>query len=494
MLANQLRQLIAKTPDAPGIYCFQNEHKKDIYIGKASSIKKRLVSYTKTTDPRIQKMIAVAERLTHIKTNSDIEALILESQLIKQHRPQFNIMLRDDKQYFFVGFTDTEFPRLFLTHQPELAGDLLFGPVAEGDPRSGGTDGTGSPGLGKRARSPANYIGPFTDGTALKTTLKFLRNIFPYCTCTQKHHNFCLNYHLNKCIGFCCIKNPELRITDYGLKKVKKQYNQNTNAIKDILSGHHSSVIKELKKEMTATGKKHDFDNAIELRSKLERLKRVFHNAQIIKHSEILKSYNSGLSALLKTKKPIIHIEGYDVSNIQGAHATGAMVTFVNGLPDKNFYRKFNTQYNKPKNNKDDKNKLLLNSYDRKNLANSANDTAMLAQILERRFRHPEWPFPDLILVDGGKGQVSSALTVLKEMNISIPVIGLSKNKKHMGHQLIIPGRKQPLSLTKLSITDKNLLLTIGAEAHRFAISYYRKLHRLNLSTQNDIIKNTGNA
>ena len=222
---------------------------------------------------------------------------------------------------------------------------------------------------------------------------------------------------------------------------------------------------------MTATGKKHDFDNAIELRSKLERLKRVFHNAQIIKHSEILKSYNSGLSALLKTKKPIIHIEGYDVSNIQGAHATGAMVTFVNDLPDKNFYRKFNTQYNKPKNNKDDKNKLLLNSYDRKNLANSANDTAMLAQILERRFRHPEWPFPDLILVDGGKGQVSSALTVLKEMNISIPVIGLSKNKKHMGHQLIIPGRKQPLSLTKLSITDKNLLLTIGAEAHRFAIA-----------------------
>ena len=169
------------------------------------------------------------------------------------------------------------------------------------------------------------------------------------------------------------------------------------------------------------------------------------------------------------------------------------MVTFVNASRQ-NFYRKFNTQYNKPKNNKDDKNKLLLNSYDRKNLANSANDTAMLAQILERRFRHPEWPFPDLILVDGGKGQVSSALTVLKEMNISIPVIGLSKNKKHMGHQLIIPGRKQPLSLTKLSITDKNLLLTIGAEAHRFAISYYRKLHRLNLSTQNDIIKNTGNA
>lgn len=416
MEISKLKQLVSKSPDTPGVYRFQDAQKQDIYIGKASSIKKRLASYAKTADSRIQKMISTAVHLTHIETDSDIEALILESQLIKQQRPQFNIMLRDDKQYFFVAFSNDEFPRVSLTHQP--AGD---------------------------------YIGPFTDGMALKATLKYLRNIFPYCTCSQKHHNFCLNYHIGKCIGFCCLKGDQSR-------EQHKRYIANIKALKDILNGRRSILVKESKKQMKEAGKKHDFTSAIELRTKLERLERVFYNAQVIKNSEILKEYSSGLPKLLKTKKPIIRIEGYDVSNIQGAHATGAMVTFINGIPDKNFYRKFNIKS-----------------------VRGANDTAMLREILERRLNHPEWPFPDLILIDGGKGQVSSALASLKEMDIKIPVLGISKNDKHIGHQLIVPGRKQPLPLAKLGLTDKNLLLAIDAEAHRFAISYYRKLHRKSL-------------
>ncbi len=408
----QLKKLVAQIPDTPGVYRFQNARKQDIYIGKASSIKKRLASYLKTTDFRIQKMIAAAKRLTFIETDSDIEALILESQLIKQRRPQFNIMLRDDKQYFFVVFTDDKFPHVYLTHQP-----------------------TG------------HYIGPFTDGTAFKATLKYLRHIFPYCTCKQKHHNFCLNYHIGKCLGFCCLEGNQPR-------EQHRRYLANIKALQDILNGRRSTLVKELKKEMEKAGKKQDFDSAIELRTKMERLEQVFHNAQIIKHSEIIKSYSSGLPKLLKIKKPLIRIEGYDISNIQGTHATGSMVTFINGLPDKNFYRQFNIK-----------------------TVRGANDTAMLREILERRLNHPEWPFPDLILIDGGKGQVSSTLAVLKSMNISIPVIGLSKNDRHIGHRLIIPGRKQPLPLIKLGPTDKNLLLSVDAEAHRFAISHYRHLH-----------------
>jgi len=466
-----LKNIIKTMPDTPGVYRFQDVQKQDIYIGKASSLKKRLTSYFKTEDSRIIKMVATAEHLTHIETNSDIEALILESQLIKQHRPQFNIMLRDDKQYFFVGFTDNEFPRLFLTHQPRSANDRILLP-RPGEPVPSVPPLRGSPSAtGPKDRSSTDCVGPFTDGTALKTTLKYLRNIFPYCTCKQKHYNFCLNYHLNKCIGFCCIKNPELRITDFELTKIKKQYQQNIKAIKDVLNGRKTSLIKELKKEMKTAGKKHDFDKAIELQAKLERLERVFYNARIIKHSEILKSYNSGLPALLKIKKPVIRIEGYDISNIQGQHATGAMVTFVNGVPDKNYYRKFNIK-----------------------TVHDSNDTAMLREILKRRLNHPEWPFPDLILIDGGKGQVNSTLAILKEMNISIPVLGISKNEKHVGHQLIIPRHKQPFSLTKLNIIDKSLLLAIDAEAHRFAISHYRKLHRLNLSSRSDIIKSIGDA
>jgi len=424
MTIQELKQLISKAPDTPGVYRFQDAQKQDLYIGKASSIKKRLASYLKTTDSRIQKMIAAAKRFTFIETDSDIEAIILESRLIKQRRPPFNIMLRDDKQYFFVVFTGDKFPHVCLTHQP-----------------------TGY------------YIGPFTDGTSLKATLRYLRNIFPYCTCKQKHRNFCLNYHIGKCLGFCCLEetNPEFKILNL---KLKNKYKQNIKALQDILNGRHSTLVKELKKEMAIAGQKHDFVKAIELRTKLERLEQVFHNAQIIKYSEIIKSYSSGLPKLLKKPfgraqdKPIIRIEGYDISNIQGAHATGSMVTFINGLPDKNFYRKFNIK-----------------------TVHGANDTAMFSEILKRRLNHPEWPFPDLILIDGGKGQVSSALAVLKDMSISIPVIGLSKNARHVGHQLVIPRRKQLFPLAKLRITDKNLLIAIDAEAHRFAISHYRRQH-----------------
>ncbi|MEK9157825.1 MAG: GIY-YIG nuclease family protein, partial [Patescibacteria group bacterium] len=254
-------------PDSSGVYKFQDNKKQDIYIGKASSLKKRLLSYTKTTDSRINKMIVSATNLIHLETDSDIEALILESQLIKQKRPQFNIMLRDDKQYFFVAFTNDEYPRIFLTHQPNSTGGTSLSPVAEGGPRSGqgevsqrralaasriasGTDGTGSKGLGKRIVPPVNYIGPFTEGTSLKTTLKFLRNIFPYCTCTQKHHNFCLNYHIGKCTGYCCLKGEQS-------KEQHQKYLANVKAIRDTLSGKKSSLLKELKKEMTIAGKKH---------------------------------------------------------------------------------------------------------------------------------------------------------------------------------------------------------------------------------------------
>lgn len=470
MDTTKLKQFISKTPDNPGIYRFQNAQKKDIYIGKASSIKKRLTSYTlalrnsngKTADPRIQKMIATAKHLTHIKTDSDIEALILESQLIKQRHPQFNIMLRDDKQYFFVGFTDDEFPRIFLTHQLGSHESRIR------KHESGKNRWPNS----KFLIPNSSFIGPFTDGAALKTTLKYLRNIFPYCTCKQKHHNFCLNYHIGKCPGVCCLKQPD---AISNLQLSISNYKQNIKAIKDILNGRRTSLVKKLKREMETAGKKHNFYEAIKLRNKLERLERVFKNARVIKSSSILKKHAPFLSGILHNTKPITHIEGYDVSNIQGAHATGAMVTFVDGVPNKNYYRHFKIRANKSKN------KPLLNPYDRNNLAIKANDTAMLYEILKRRFSHPEWPFPDLILIDGGKGQLNAALTALIESGITnyeSRIIALSKDDRHKGRQIFIPNRKQPILLSKLNLTDKNLLLSIDEESHRFAISHYRYLHR----------------
>ena len=455
MNGNKLKNLIKRVPTEPGIYIFSDSNKEKLYIGKATNLKSRVGSYLKTEDQRIRKMVELARSLKFTPTQSDIEALILESQLIKRFQPPFNIVMRDDKQYFYVGFTKDTFPKLFLTHQPTKLWITPFNGVIH------------------------SLVGPFTDGNALKTTLRYLRRIFPYCTCKKPHNNFCLNYHIGKCLGFCCLKKPELSIK----YQVSRGYKKNIRAIKEILSGKKGSLIKKLEREMVQMAKNANLEKAIELKDKISKLKRVFENAKIIgnwkffRNSKLettersravaymairnLEAKNKkqnvlyGIKQLLKLARLPVCIEGYDVSNIQGVHATGSMVTFIHGQPDKNFYRKFKIQTKQ-----------------------TPDDTAMLKEILERRFKHYEWPFPDLILIDGGKSQVNTAVKTLKNMAIKIPIIGISKNERHIGHQLIITGRKTPLSLTKLSGTDKNLLLTIDSEAHRFAIGYYRKLHR----------------
>jgi len=410
----KLKERIKTAPGTPGVYLFKNKAGQNIYIGKAAALKARLKSYLDTRDHRIQTIIEQSHRLDYIATDSEIEALILESQLIKQRRPQFNIMLRDDKQYFYVVFSKDEFPRVTLTHQPH----------------------------------DKNAIGPFTEGAALKTTLRLLRMLFPYCTCKQKHHNYCLNYHINKCLGICCLKGPQ---------KKSLQYRDNIKAIKEILNGKRAKLIKELHVKMDALARTDDLGAAIALRTKLERLERIFENARIIKSSAVLKEHEPFLTSIFKHGKPIVRVEGYDISNIQGKHNTGSMVTFINGEADKNFYRKFNIKTKRE------------------------GDVAALQEIIDRRLNHDEWPYPDLIVVDGGKAQVNTFRSVLQERNIKIPVVGLVKDDKHIGRALIVPDKKDATPLTKLTERDRNLLLAIDSEAHRFAIAHYRSRHRLAL-------------
>ena len=489
----QLGDTIKNLPKGSGIYIFKKSNNKFLYVGKATNLKNRVGSYLKTEDQRIMKMVELARSLKFISTQSDIEALILESQLIKRFQPPFNIVMRDDKQYFYVGFTNETFPKIFITHQPYKVIGKKF--------KTQITNFKSNPNVLKfkiknlnLSNQDTQYIGPFTDGATLKTTLRFLRSVFPYCTCKQPHNNFCLNYHIGKCLGYCCLKQQKW-ITDFASRLSTGLFNpttdnlqlttykKNVGMIKNILTGKKKSVIKNLEKEMRQLAQKGELGKAIELREKLRRLKRVFENAKIIQNQNN-KNYDSliyqtakeeralkGLQKVLKLPAPPFRVEGYDVSNIQGTHATGAMVTFIHGQPDKNFYRKFKI-YTKQ----------------------SPNDTAMLKEILGRRFKHEEWPFPDLILIDGGKQQLRAAEAVVNpksktlnpKQNSNIktpnskqtPIIAVTKNKKHIGEKIYVSGRKSPLPLNKLSPADKNLLLQIDSEAHRFAIGYYRKLHR----------------
>jgi len=485
----ELKKIIKKLPQNSGIYIFSARggsqpeadqplagaktfgRKKILYIGKALNLKKRLSNYLKTEDQRILKMLSEAKKLDFIETDSEIEALILESQYIKKYKPQFNIILRDDKQYSFVVFTGSKYQKIFTTHQPQNYKEI---------------------------------IGPFTDAGALKTTLHLLRRIFPYCTCEQLHNNYCLNYHIGKCLGYCCLKNKDdSRFTIYDLRI----YKNNIDAIKDILSGKKSSLIKNLEKEMRMLSKKQEFEKAKELQYKIEKLKKVFQNAQIIQRDANIPAYRqagelhvpiakqsrildfstnqnnlgkigtndtNNTNALKQLKKVFKlsripnRIESYDIANIQGKFAVGAMAVFINGQPDKNEYRKFKI-YTKQ----------------------TPDDTAMLHEILTRRFNHlpsavhseasaKEWAYPDLIVIDGGKGQLNAAQKAIYGSSTSIMVIALTKNEKHMGHKIIMANGEE-VSLSKLPIQVKNLLLHINAEAHRFAINYYRNLHKKSL-------------
>ncbi len=445
MTKEYLKKRVKELPTEPGIYKFLGPNQKCLYIGKALNLKNRLNSYLKTEDVRIRKMVSLAESLKFQITGSDIEALILESQLIKKSRPEFNIVMRDDKQYFYVGFTNDQFPKIFLTHQPREVSSIKEQVLR------------GSGGLNTKYLIPNTYyIGPFTDGSAIKTTLRLLRRIFPYCTCKQLHNNYCLNYHIEKCPGFCCLKdNPERsrRTAEFAT------YKKNIKSVKDILSGKRSSVLANLEKDMGRMGSQGKFEEALELRNKIGKIKRVFQNAQILLNSNRLETEvdtTKETLALLKKQLGLSkipdRIEAYDISNIHGTNAVGSMVVFTKGYQDKNEYRKF---------------KIISK--------NTSDDTGMLKEVLSRRFNHPEWPYPDLILIDGGKGQLNAGISVIPK---NIKIISMAKNDRHVGEKIFIAGQKEPIFLSKMPTDVKNTLLRIDSEAHRFAISFYRTLHR----------------
>jgi len=488
MTTDQLKKKATALPEKPGVYTFKSKEDETLYIGKAANLKVRLGSYLKTDDRRISTMVALSSSIKTITTDSDIEALIMESQLIKRLRPKFNIMMRDDKQYFYVAFTQETFPKIFLgeSHTTQRSRKVDHSAVKKFP----------STAL-LHYRLLPEFVGPFTDGSAIKTTLKLLRRTFPYCTCKQTHHNYCLNYHIGNCYGICCLK-QQSRIFNLQFSIFKgKEYGKNIKAIKEILSGKKKSLIHSFEKKMRDLSSKQEYEKARELQYKIEKLKRVFQNAQLINKSRTFMIYHKGSAALNvpESLQKLLNlsfiprrIEAYDIANIQGKHAVGAMIVFTDGQPDKNEYRKFKIRNS----NIEIRNKSKILNSKSETFSDlgfstsdfrSGGDTAMLYEILTRRFNHPEWPYPDLVVVDGGKAQLNTARSVLQNTRYEIQdtrVIALTKNEKHMGYKVILQNNNEIL-LSRLPIEVKNLLLQIDSEAHRFAISYYRNVHSRNI-------------
>lgn len=423
-------------------------YEKPIYIGKAVNIKNRVKNHFSQPSYRDNLFIKKIGKIGFIETNSEIEALILEANLIKKYQPKFNVAWRDDKNYFFIAVAQNKekAPYIFITHRIHKSKFIHH-------------------------KSKIYYIGPFVEGNTLKKTLKFLRKVFPYYISARHPKNKCAWCHLDLCPGPKLFENPPSPETLEGLREYKK----NIKKLILIFKGKSRKVLNSLKREMKASSNSQEFENAAKIRNQILALERIMAHARVIGGSElpiISDSKTTGgiiagwaktekiLQKIIGFKKPIKRMECYDVSNIQGKSATGSMVVFMNDKPDKSQYKKFRIR-----------------------IKQEPNDIAMLKEILIRRFNHPEWDLPEVVLIDGGKAQLNIAIKCKNQISKSkmkiknlkfIKIISIAKGRQ----ELFIESRKSPIPLKKLPQEIYNLIKYLDDEAHRFAIAYHKKLRK----------------
>ncbi len=416
------KKLYQNAPETPGVYIMKAADNAILYIGKAANLKRRVSSYfLRASEYKTAKLVQEVRKIDFEKTDTAIEALILESKLIKKYKPPYNVREKDDKSFLSVEITKEKFPRVLLVRGKNLDVQKVL-----------------------------SQFGPFTSATSIRESLRIIRRIFPYSihslvntnrpvhtNTTNKNARPCFEYELGLCPGTCI---GAISRTDY-LKNIKN--------IKLFFEGKKKQIIKSLYREMEEASRKLEFEKA-------EKMRRQIFSLQHIQDVALIKDENFQFSRLrqgfggqaIPNFQKTYRIEGFDVSNISGTSATGSMVVFTNGKPDKNEYRKFKIQTLK-----------------------TPDDVGMLKEVLRRRFssKHLKegWPLPNLILIDGGVGQVNAAKEVLGEVGLALPIIGIAKGAKRKNNRII---GKIPKG------ADLGILIRVRNEAHRFAVSYHKKL------------------
>jgi len=403
-----LKPKIAKLSQGPGVYFFRDKTGKILYIGKATNLRSRVQSYFRGGEAGrlIGAFIPEIANVGVQQTDSVLEALILEANLIKKYLPEYNVMGKDDKSFAYFAVTKDEFPRIIILRKTELADAAV-----------------------------KKIYGPYASKRQMELALKIIRRIFPFHSMKQKTEKGCLDFQLGRCPG------------PYAGAITKTDYLKNIRGIRMILEGKKNTLLKQLEKEMKAVAKKNDFEKAAELRNKVVALKHI-QDVSLLGRDEAVPRLYGGVDAL--------RIEAYDISNISGQHAVGSMVVFKNNHPDKSQYRKF-------------KIKTVVGS----------DDVGMMREVLLRRFKN-EWAQPDLILLDGGKGHLNMAQKLLLDLGLIIPTVAVAKGPTRKKLDLYSGNYKLSKDINNI-LSDQNLLARIMGEAHRFAISYHRKVRRKSL-------------
>lgn len=439
MESNKLQEKVNNLPMVPGVYKFLDLSGTVIYVGKAKNLRNRVKSYFRIKFDGDTKTKALVENiidLEFIEVSTELEALILEEKLVKKFQPKYNILLKDDKSFLYIvlrsdkvkiGEVEVDFPLVLSARKSDLLkNDIYFGPY----PRS----------------EVARYV------------LRSLRKIIPYRDCAKsKFRNYqkigqpCLYGHIGLCQAPCVGK---ISKTEY-LKDVSK--------IKRFLDGNFKKIISDIVLEMKEASKLEDFERAAKLRDIIKKFEYLTINTSkidsiaenpLLIEDIISKSLDNLLVYFPILKEFPERIECYDISNLSGKEATASMTVAINGRLTNREYRRFKIKFK-----------------------DSPDDFEMMREVLRRRFKRSliddSWKLPNLIVLDGGKGQLSAGLSVLKEMGIDVAMISIAKKE-----EILIYSRGDEFFEVKLPKTDESLKLIqrLRDEAHRFAKKYHHEL------------------
>jgi len=409
-------------PDVPGVYLFK-QGRKVLYVGKATSLRDRVRSYFDddlivTRGPRVVDMVTKADRIAFETTPTVLEALVREAALIKKYHPKANVEGKDDKTFLYAVITQEDIPRVLTVRGKDI--DFKARTIVD---------------IGYPQKLKAIY-GPFPSGAQLREGLKLIRRIFPFfdtpkpVTAKSKHQIAKIEF--NRQIGQC----PR----DFNAK----EYRKTIRHVALFLSGRGKELRVMLEKEMKAAAKEERFEDAALARRELFALNH-------IQGVSLIKDENLQGSTLAQNSqgRTLMRIEGYDTAHLSGTNAIGVMTVLIGAAPSKKEYRTFRIKG-----------------------IQKNDDIASLKEILTRRLGHPEWSFPNVIVVDGGKAQKKAAETVLADMGLDIPVAAVVKDERHRPREVI--GAR----LARLSEADAVL---VNAEAHRFSLAKHRQARSLNL-------------
>lgn len=425
------RDRVRQFPDAPGVYLMKDAQGRVIYVGKAVNLKNRASSYftaAAAVDRRTCDLVREIAEVDFIQTHSEVDALLLEARLVKDIQPRFNQELKDDKTFPYLQITTSEdFPRVEFTRKPATKGVKLYG--------------------------------PFTSAKKLRGTIAVLQRIFRFRNCSldieaddEKWRWFrpCLLASINQCTAPC-----NFRIS-------KSDYREDIRRLILFLDGKKDDLVAELKQEMELASRELKFEKAARLRDELKALDNLQLRGDLAENAQPEAFYVDpkrglkGLKKIFNLEKLPRRIEGVDIAHLQGGETVASLVQFIDGLPFKHGYKRFKIR-----------------------TVRGVDDFASIREVVSRRFRRLQQEgeaFPDILLIDGGKGQLNAAVEALDAIDIVTPppfLLSLAKQEE----EVFLPGEKDSHKLSRHSFALR-LLQYVRDEAHRFAQHYHHILRR----------------